>query len=68
MADFPVPTQDVTGDDKQGMKRMSFLPLGTFSVYLKNLFLLEWLVSRVYEDCSQYMNTFGWIKLFSCCH
>uniref|UniRef100_A0A8C0P7T7 RALBP1 associated Eps domain containing 2 n=1 Tax=Canis lupus familiaris TaxID=9615 RepID=A0A8C0P7T7_CANLF len=29
-ADFPVPTQDVTSDDKQGMKRMSFLPLGTF--------------------------------------
>lgn len=30
MADVPVPTQDVTGDDKQGMERMSFLPLGTF--------------------------------------
>lgn len=30
MADLPVPTQDVTGDDKQGMKRMNFLPLGTF--------------------------------------
>lgn len=29
MAEFPVPIQDVTGDDKQGMKRMSFLPLGT---------------------------------------
>lgn len=66
MADFPVPTQDVTGDDKQGMKRKSFFPLGTFSVHFKNLLLLEWLVSRVYEDCSQYMNTFGWIKLFSC--
>lgn len=25
MDDFPVPTQDVTGDDKQGMKIMRFL-------------------------------------------
>lgn len=29
MADFPVPTQDVTtGDDKQGMKRISFILIG----------------------------------------
>lgn len=63
MADFPVPTQDVTGDDKQGMERMSFLPLGTFYlIYIFNLLLLEWLASRASEDCSLYMKTFGWIK------
>lgn len=62
MADFPVSTEDMTGDDKQGMKRMSFLPLGTFCLYFVYPLLLEWLASRAHEGSYQYMNTFGWIK------
>lgn len=66
MADFPVPIQDVTGDDKQGMIRMSVLPLGTFClcffVYFSWNAYVSLSTSGAYEDHSQYMNTLGWIK------
>lgn len=54
MADFPVPTQDVTSDDKQGMERMSFLPLGTFYLcFFIHFSWNGWLLKHVVTGASK---------------
>lgn len=50
MADFPVPAQDVTSDDKQGMKKNEFSSFRDILPVFLHLLLLEWLASGSYED------------------
>lgn len=67
MADFPVPTQDVTGDDKQGMKRMRFLPLGIFYLHFFIHFSWKgWLLEHMRTVLSAGMPLSG-LNSSNCC-
>lgn len=58
MADFPVPTQDVTtGDDKQGMKRISFILIRTPFYVSSSISLGR--ASRSDDDSAQNVHSFG---------